>query len=88
MPPIASTRRSSPIDSGSGRSNVSVTRYRSIEEMPRPWREADDPENLRVVAEMLAFYRSLVRDSSRRPGVQRFRSLQEANARRNDPYRR
>ena len=67
---------------------MSVTRYRSIEEMPRPWRATDDPGNLRVVAEMLAFYRNLVRDSSRRPGVQRFRTLQEAKARRNDPYRR
>ena len=65
-----------------------VTRYRSIEEMPRPWRDTDDPGNLRVVAQMMAFYRSLVRNAPRRPGVQRFRTLQEANAGRDDPYRR
>jgi len=64
-----------------------VTRYRSIEEMPRPWRDANSLENLRLVAQMLAFYRSLTRGTPRRAGVQRFRSLQEANASRNDPYR-
>ena len=66
---------------------MSVTRYRSIDEMPRPWRETDDPGNLRVVAQMLAFYRSLVRSTPRRAGVQRFRTLKEANASRNDLYR-
>lgn len=65
-----------------------VTRYRSIEEMPRPWRDPDDPENLRVVAQMLAFYKSLARAEPGRPGVQRFRTMQEADASRNDPYRR
>ena len=66
---------------------MSVTRYRSIDEMPRPWREADDPGNLRVVAQMLAFYRSLVGNVPQRAGVQRFRTLQEANAIQEDPYR-
>ena len=65
-----------------------VTRYRSVEEMPRPWRDASDPENLRLVARMMAFYRILTRHESRQPGVQRFRSLEEANASRSDPYRR
>ena len=65
-----------------------VTRYRSIEEMPRPWRAPDDPGNLRVVAQMLAFYKSLVRTVPGRAGVQRFRTLQEANASGTDPYRR
>jgi hypothetical protein len=37
---------------------------------------------------MLAFYRSLSRNAPRRQGVQRFRTLEEANASRNDPYRR
>jgi hypothetical protein len=64
-----------------------VTRYRSIEEMPAPWTEASDPQNLRRVALMLAFYRSVTRET-RRPGVQRFRTLEEANAARGDPYRR
>lgn len=59
---------------------MSVTRYRSIDEMPRPWRETDDPDNLRVVAQMLALHRSLTRDAPRRPGVQRFRTQQEADA--------
>ena len=67
---------------------MSVTRYRSVSEMPRRWRETDDPENLRLVAQMLVLYRSLVRSGPRRAGVQRFRTLQEANAGRNDPYRR
>lgn len=65
-----------------------VTRYRSIEEMSRPWREAQSPENLRLVARMLAFYRSLARGGPRQAGVWRFRSQQEANAALNDPYRR
>ena len=65
-----------------------VTRYRSVEEMSRPWRDAHSPENLRLVARMLAFYRSLARGTPRPAGVQRFGSLQEANASWNDPYRR
>jgi hypothetical protein len=67
---------------------VSVTRYRSIQEMPRPWHDARDAGNLRRVARMLALYRSLVKGAPRQPGVRRFRTLQEANASRNDPYRR
>jgi hypothetical protein len=64
-----------------------VFRYRSVDEMPRPWRDADDPGNLRAVARMLAFFRDLPGFTAPRPGVQRFRTLQEANAARNDPYR-
>ena len=58
-----------------------VFRYRSIAEMPPPWREADDPGNLRAVAEMMALYRRLrgVRWSPV-PGVRRFRSAEEADA--------
>jgi len=67
---------------------MGVTRYRSIEEMPRPWRKPDDPENLRLVARMLAFYRSLTRDVPRRTGVRRFKTIEQANADRGDPYRR
>jgi hypothetical protein len=63
---------------------MSVTRYRSVEEMPRPWRDPRDPENLRLVARMLAFHRSLTRTVARRAGVQRFRTLQAANASRQD----
>ena len=65
-----------------------VSRYRSVEEMSRAWREANDPENLRLVARMLAFYRSLAIGIPRQAGVQRFGSLQEAKASRSDPYRR
>ena len=64
-----------------------VHRYRSVEEMPPPWRPADDPGNLRVVAEMMALYRRFDR-SERRPGVRRFPTLEEANADRGDPYRK
>lgn len=65
-----------------------VTRYRSVAEMPRPWRDPSDPGNLRLVARMLALHRSLVRPVDRRAGVERFRSLQAANASLDDPYRR
>lgn len=65
-----------------------VTRYRSVEEMTRPWRDAHSPENLRLVARMLGVYRSFAGRPPRQTGVQRFRSLQEANAGRSDPYRR
>ncbi len=65
-----------------------VTRYRSVEQMPRPWRDPRDPGNLRLVARMLALYRSMARGTPRRSGVRRFRTLEEANSSRNDPYRR
>ncbi len=65
-----------------------VTRYRSVEEMSRPWRDTHSPENLRLVARMLAVYRSFARGTPRQAGVQRFGSLQEAYASRSDPYRR
>ena len=65
-----------------------VTRYRSVAEMPRPWRDSHDPRNLRLVAQMLALYRSLIRGAPIRAGVQRFRTLQEANASRDDSYGR
>jgi hypothetical protein len=65
-----------------------VERYRSIEEMPPVWRASDDPENLRLVAQMLGFYRSLVRSESRPIGVQRFRTIEAADAAFNDPFRR
>jgi hypothetical protein len=61
-----------------------VQRYRSIEEMPRPWRAADDPKNLHVTALLLAFHRALTRSGRRRPGVTRYRSVEEAEADRED----
>lgn len=64
-----------------------VRRYRSVEEMPAPWREAGDPGNLRAVAVMLALYRRLHQGAPATPGVRRFRTIQEANADRDDPYR-
>ena len=65
---------------------MTVQRYRSIEEMPPPWRESDDPENLRETARMLHLHRQLIGEL--RPGVRRFRTIEEANADRDDPYRR
>ncbi len=64
-----------------------VTRYRSVEEMPPPWRDANDPGNLRNVALMMAFYARMNPDTNRPCGVRRFRSIEEANEDRGDPYR-
>ncbi len=67
---------------------MSVQRFRSIEEMPRPWRASDDPENLRVVAQMIDLYHRLHKpEAVRRPPVRRFKTLQELNRDRGDPYR-
>jgi len=65
---------------------MTVRRYRSVEEMPAPWREPNDPGNLRAVAMMLALYRSFKPEATV-PGVRRFSSIQEANAERADYYR-
>ena len=67
---------------------MSVRRYRSVAEMPPPWREPDDPANLRVVAAMIALHRQLTGGGNVRRGVRRFRTIQEANAELDDPYRR
>jgi hypothetical protein len=65
-----------------------VFRYRSIEEMPRRWRKPDDPDNLRLVAQMMRFYRTFSREVTK-PGVRRYRSVEEAEADRTDgPTRR
>ena len=63
---------------------MTVRRYRSVEDMPRPWRSADDPGNLRAVAEMLALHRRLIPAGQPKPGVRRYRSAQEAEADRPD----
>ena len=65
---------------------MTVQRYRSIEDMPPPWREPDDPANLRETARMLRLYRSLAGDPP--PGVRRFRTIEDANAERGDLDRR
>lgn len=57
---------------------MGVQRFRSVEEMPPPWRPADDPGNLSAVAAMMALYRLLAPAPS--PGVRRFRSVEEADA--------
>lgn len=67
---------------------MTVQRYRSVEEMPPPWRHPDDPQNLRAVARMLALYRIMNPNAPAPRGVRRFRTIQEANAERGDPYRR
>ena len=64
-----------------------VTRYRSVEEMPPPWRDANDPGNLRNVALMMAFYARMNPDADRPRGVYKFRTIEEANEDRGDPYR-
>ena len=56
-----------------------VTRYRSVAEMPPPWREPDDPGNLRLTAWMLAWYRKMGGGgASRVAGVHRYRSVADA----------
>lgn len=57
---------------------MGVQRFRSVEEMPPPWRPADDPDNLRMVAAMLALYRLFAPATPR--GVHRFASVEEADA--------
>jgi len=64
-----------------------VYRYRCVQDMPPPWRAADDPGNLRRVAQMMALHRRLVSRHERRAGVQRFRSLDEDRAARADLFR-
>ena len=54
--------------------------------MPRPWTDPSDPGNLRRVAELMALHHRLAPVTRR--GVRRFRTLEEANADRADPYRR
>ena len=68
---------------------MSVHRFRSIEDMPKPWRDRDDPENLRAVAQMMELYQRWRGPEPRKgPRVRHFRSLQEMNVDRYDPYRR
>lgn len=57
---------------------MGVQRFRSVAQMPPPWRPADDPGNLRMVATMLALYRLLAPATPR--GVRRFASVEEADA--------
>ena len=66
---------------------MAVQRYRSVEDVPPPWRSADDPTNLRTVAMMMRMYSNLTAGSPRDCGVRRFRTIQEANEDRGDPYR-
>lgn len=68
---------------------MSVQRFHSIDDMPRLWRDPDDLENLRIVAQMMALYRRLHQpEAARKPGVRRFKTLQELKAERDDYYRR
>jgi hypothetical protein len=62
-----------------------VDRFRSIEEMRPMWRDPDDPENLRDVAMMMSLCLRL--SPAPKPGVRRFRSIEEANEDRGDPLR-
>ena len=74
-------RPPSPIGSASTASDVSIEKFRSVEEMPPTWRAKDDPANLRITLFLLALGRRLAAASgSPTPvkGVTRFRSLREA----------
>jgi hypothetical protein len=66
---------------------MAVQRFHSVEDVPPPWRSADDPTNLRTVAMMMRMYSNLTSGSPRVRGVRRFRTIQEANEDRGDPYR-
>jgi hypothetical protein len=66
---------------------MAVFRYRSVEQMPPPWRAPDDPGNLRNVAMMMDFFARMTPDSDRPRGVRRFKNIQEANDERGDPCR-
>lgn len=64
---------------------MTIQRYRSVADMPPPWREPDDPQNLRVVAQMMELYQRLRGPQPvPEPRVRRFRSVQEMEAAR--PY--
>lgn len=65
-----------------------VFRYRSVDEMPPPWRDPADPGNLRAVSEMLRFYRRSTVTPGLPRGVRRFRTIEALNEERGDPYRR
>ena len=68
-----------------------VRKFRSIEDMPPPWHDSSDPDNLRRVAGLAGFLRLADAGVPVRarlaPGVYRFRTIQEANAARGDWYR-
>lgn len=64
-----------------------VFRYRSVEAMPPPWRDAADPDGLRMVGAMLRLYRRTSATPSRPRGVRRFARVEDLNQERGDPYR-
>ncbi|RLE27820.1 MAG: hypothetical protein DRJ65_01625 [Acidobacteria bacterium] len=64
-----------------------VTRYRSVESMPPPWRNANDPGNLRNVAMMMDFYVRMTADAERARGVRKYKSIEEAYSDRGDSFR-
>ena len=66
---------------------MSVRKYRSVDEMPdtRP-RKPLDPDNIRIACELSELAYAL-RPWRFRPGVTKFRSLEEANRHRADRER-
>ena len=76
-----------PSDSDFGKTDVPVQKYRAIDDMPRPWRAPDDPENLRAVARLLGLHRALTGIARTLPGVKRYRSIEEAEIDREDRVR-
>lgn len=64
---------------------MTIQRYRSVADMPPPWREPDDPQNLQVVAQMMELYQRLRGPRpAPRPRVRKFRSVQEMETARTD----
>lgn len=64
---------------------MAIEKYRSIDEMPVPWRDPDHPGNLRRIAAMMSVWFRM--NPRPRSGVRRFRSVADANRERRDPYR-
>lgn len=60
---------------------MTIQRHRSVADMPLPWREPDDPQNLRVVAQMMELYQKLRGPRpAPEPRVRKFRNVQEMEA--------
>lgn len=63
-----------------------VEKYRSIDEMPPPWTDPDDPANLERVAAMMSLWFRL--NPRPEPGVRKYGSFEEASRNEVDAYRR
>src|SRR5262245_60355951 len=73
----ASLPKSAAHGSESKATELPVERYRRVEDMPRPWREPNDPRNLALVASLLGLSRLLI-GRPVGPRISKFRSWDEA----------